>query len=69
MDELQNILIEIERTSYLLSTESRRDVMAGDGSGKGSPEDRSKSSQRAADIAKVLERQAAEREAREKGVI
>lgn len=40
--------------------------MAGDGSGRGSPEDASKTSQRAADIAKVLERQAAEREAREK---
>jgi hypothetical protein len=40
--------------------------MAGDGSGRGSPEDASKTSQRAADIAKVLERQAAEREAQER---
>jgi hypothetical protein len=41
--------------------------MARDGSSRGSPEDASKTSQRAADIAKVLERQIAEKEAKEKG--
>lgn len=39
--------------------------MARDHTGRGTPEDRSKTSQRAADIAEVLERQAAEREAAE----
>lgn len=39
--------------------------MARDHTGRGTPEDRSKTSQRAADIAAVLERQAAEREAAE----
>lgn len=40
--------------------------MARDKSGKGTPEDRSKTAQRAADIARALERQAAAREAAEK---
>lgn len=40
--------------------------MAGDGSGRGTPEDRSKTSQRAADIAKHLENEAARREADQK---
>jgi hypothetical protein len=40
--------------------------MARDKTGRGTPEDRSKTSQRAADIAARLEREAAAREAAEK---